>query len=158
MHSIVTHISQQLTQRGQQLAVAESCTGGYLSKVCTDIPGSSQWFDRAYITYSNQAKIDMLGVDVETIAEFGAVSQETVTAMAEGVLRQCHAHWSIAISGVAGPGGGSLINPVGCVWFGWGQKNGVITTHKQHFSGDRDEVRMQAVEFALLELKRLIAV
>jgi len=158
MHSIITHVSQQLMERSQQLAVAESCTGGYLSKVCTDMPGSSQWFERAYITYSNQAKIDMLGVSAKTIAEFGAVSQETVTAMVEGVLRQCSAHWSIAISGVAGPGGGSLINPVGCVWFGWGQKSGVVTSQKQQFSGDRDHVRIQSVEFALLELERLIAV
>lgn len=158
MHSIITHVSQHLLEHGQQLAVAESCTGGYLSKVCTDMPGSSLWFDRAYITYSNQAKIDMLGVSASTLAEFGAVSEETVTAMAKGVLGHCSAHWSIAISGVAGPGGGTLINPVGCVWFGWGQRDGAIYSRKQQFSGDRDHVRMQAVEFALRELKHLFLV
>jgi nicotinamide-nucleotide amidase len=158
MRTIITHVSQRLLERQQQLAVAESCTGGYLSKICTDLPGSSQWFDRAYITYSNQAKTDMLGVPAETIDQHGAVSQQTVIAMAEGVLKHCPAHWSIAISGVAGPGGGSDINPIGSVWFAWGQRGGKVSTHKQQFLGDRDQIRVQSVELALEELKQLITV
>ncbi|MCL4167387.1 UNVERIFIED_CONTAM: hypothetical protein GTU68_036174, partial [Idotea baltica] len=101
------------------LAVAESCTGGWLAKVCTDLSGSSGWFERGFVTYSNAAKHDMLGVSETTIETYGAVSVNTVEEMVSGALSHSRADWAIAVSGVAGPGGGSNVNPVGSVWFAW---------------------------------------
>ncbi|MFK8026513.1 MAG: CinA family protein [Gammaproteobacteria bacterium] len=152
----VIQVSELLIGRNQSLAVAESCTGGWLAKVCTDLPGSSAWFDRGYVTYSNDAKHDMLGVSESTIESHGAVSSETVVEMVSGTLKHSHADWAIAISGVAGPGGGSDINPVGSVWFAWMKKNQNPHTIKKIFSGDREQVRQQSVEFALEELAKLL--
>jgi len=156
MNNVISNVAGRLISRQQMLAVAESCTGGWLAKVCTDLPGSSTWFERGFVTYSNEAKHEMLGVSLETINTFGAVSQQTVEAMASGVLSHSRAHWSIAISGVAGPDGGSEVNPVGSVWFAWMQNNQSVLTSKQKFSGDRDDVRRKSVEFALEELSKLL--
>ena len=149
-------VADLLIARGQMLAVAESCTGGWLAKVCTDLPGSSVWFERGFVTYSNEAKTELLGVPITTIQDHGAVSEQTVIAMVTGLLQCSHAQWGIAVSGVAGPAGGSEINPVGSVWFGWMQAGNTPTCLKQQFDGDRNAIRKQAVEFALQKLDKLL--
>ena len=135
------------------LCTAESCTGGWLGKVLTDVTGSSAWYERGFITYTNQAKQDMLGVDNALLAEFGAVSEETAKAMAQGALKNSLADQSVAITGIAGPGGGTDSKPVGLVWFAWADKNNaVIRAESVVFDGGREAVRRQAVRFALQNL------
>ena len=148
----LTKVAESLIGRQHMLAVAESCTGGWLAKVCTDLPGSSRWFERGFVTYSNAAKVELLGVSADTLAKFGAVSEQTVREMTAGTLTNSHAHWSIAISGVAGPDGGTNVNPVGSVWFAWQQRGANASTLKALFSGERHDIREQSVEFALSEL------
>jgi len=131
------------------LATAESCTGGWVAKVCTDLAGSSAWFDRGFVTYSNQAKQDMLGVSAATLAASGAVSEQAVVEMVSGTLASSRAHWALAVSGIAGPGGGSADKPVGTVWFAWGGPDGWRLAQQFCFEGDRDAVRRQAVLKAL---------
>ena len=142
-------LAEQLTQRGWMLATAESCTGGWIAKCCTDMAGSSAWFDRGFITYSNAAKQDMLGVRAETLAQYGAVSEAVVAEMATGALRHSQAHIAVAISGIAGPSGGSPEKPVGTVCFAWAMRNGEVLTKTCQFAGDREAVRWQSVVFAL---------
>ena len=144
-----TALAAQLSRRNQLLATAESCTGGWLAKVCTDRAGSSGWFERGYVTYSNAAKQELLGVQAETLARHGAVSRETVLEMVAGALAHSHAHWALAISGIAGPGGGSAQKPVGTVWFAWGGPDGWQLARKTQFEGDRDAIRQQAVATAM---------
>lgn len=144
----VAAIAARLQPRGQWLAVAESCTGGLIAKTLTDVPGSSQWFERGYVVYSNQAKQDLLDVPALTLARDGAVSEATVRALAEGVLARAPAQWSLAVSGIAGPGGGSVDKPVGTVWIAWAGASGV-TSREYRFAGDREAVRDQAMEAAL---------
>lgn len=138
-----------LLTRQWHCAVAESCTGGRLSAAITDVAGSSQWFERGFITYTNQSKIDMLGVPGEILTLHGAVSEPTVRAMAEGTLAFSSADITCAISGVAGPGGGSIEKPVGLVWFAWSLRDGVTEAMSYCFKGDRFAVRTQAVYAAL---------
>lgn len=133
------------------LATAESCTGGLIAAACTDLAGSSLWFDRGFVTYSNAAKMDMLGVDTAVIEQFGAVSEKVVTAMALGAVNHSAAQVSVAVTGVAGPSGGSVEKPVGTVWIGW-CVNGQTTTQLCHFEGDRATVRAQTVQHALYGL------
>ena len=116
---IVEQLALLLIKTNKKLTVAESCTGGWVAKVLTDIAGSSDWFERGFVTYSNQAKHEMLGVKEATLENHGAVSEETVVEMAEGALTNSHADFSLSISGIAGPGGGSSEKPVGLVWFSW---------------------------------------
>ena len=142
-------LAEQLTQRGWMLATAESCTGGWIAKCCTDVAGSSAWFDRGFITYSNAAKQDMLGVRAETLAQYGAVSEAVVAEMATGALRHSQAHIAVAVSGIAGPSGGSAEKPVGTVCFAWAMRNGEVLTKTCQFAGDREAVRWQSVVFAL---------
>ena len=142
-------LAEQLTQRGWMLATAESCTGGWIAKCCTDMAGSSAWFDRGFITYSNAAKQDMLGVRAETLAQYGAVSEAVVAEMATGALRHSQAHIAVAVSGIAGPSGGSAEKPVGTVCFAWAMRNGEVLTKTCQFAGDREAVRWQSVVFAL---------
>lgn len=145
-----------LLQQHWCLAVAESCTGGWLAKACTDLAGSSEWFERAFITYSNRSKNEMLGVDRVLIEVHGAVSEESVGAMVDGVLEYSHANIAVAISGIAGPGGGSVDKPVGTVCFGWKLKGGSAVVKRVHFDGERDAVRAQAVVYALDGLIELL--
>ena len=142
-------LAEQLTQRGWMLATAESCTGGWIAKCCTDVAGSSAWFDRGFVTYSNAAKQDMLGVRAETLAQYGAVSEAVVAEMATGALRHSQAHIAVAVSGIAGPSGGSPEKPVGTVCFAWAMRNGEVLTKTCQFAGDREAVRWQSVVFAL---------
>lgn len=130
------------------LACAESCTGGLIAAACTDLAGSSQWFDRGFVTYSNAAKTEMLGVDAALIAQFGAVSEQVAAAMAKGAVAHSQAQVSVAVTGVAGPSGGTADKPVGTVWIGW-HVNGKTSTVLCHFDGDRAMVRALTVQRAL---------
>lgn len=132
-----------------KLVTAESCTGGWVAQCLTAIAGSSAWFDRGFVTYSNEAKQEMLGVPPDMLAEHGAVSQPVAVAMAEGALRNSRADWAVAITGIAGPTGGSPQKPVGTVCFAWGCRDGRIVTSTRHFPGSREVVRAQSVEHAL---------
>ena len=149
---IVEQLAANLLQNNKRLTVAESCTGGWIAKVLTDLAGSSEWFERGFVTYSNEAKQEMLGVLASTLEAQGAVSEEVVKEMALGALKNSHADISLSISGIAGPGGGTEDKPVGLVWFSWAYQDAVINTEKKIFSGDRNEVREQAVFHALTEL------
>ena len=131
------------------LATAESCTGGWLSKCCTDLAGSSNWFDRGFITYSNQSKQDLLNVSLATLEQYGAVSEQTAIAMAQGTLLNSNATISVAVTGIAGPDGGTAEKPVGTVWIAWAIKNGPEKTELLQLKGDRDQIRFQAVVAAL---------
>lgn len=142
-------LGRLLTEQGVMLATAESCTGGWISQCVTDVPGSSAWFDRGFVTYSNAAKADMLGVSLELIAEFGAVSEPVVRAMVTGALQFSQAGVALAVSGIAGPSGGSPDKPVGTVWVGWQRRGCDTSVQCMVFSGDRRAVRHQAVAAAL---------
>jgi nicotinamide-nucleotide amidase len=145
----VTEIAEKLVRRGDRLATAESCSGGWVAKVCTDLAGSSAWFECGFVTYSNAAKQDLLGVTAATLASHGAVSGQTVLEMVAGVLANSRAQWALATSGIAGPGGGSRQKPVGTVWLAWAGPGGWQKSCCFHFDGDRDAVRRQAVAAAL---------
>ena len=136
-------------QRRLLLATAESCTGGWVAQVITHTAGSSAWFDRGFVTYSNEAKVEMLGVPAETLAEFGAVSQETAADMAVGALKNSNAMFSLAITGIAGPTGGSPGKPVGTVCFGWCLRGQAPEVEQRLFQGEREAIRRQAVIHAL---------
>ena len=146
---IARRLGDALLTRGWRCAVAESCTGGRLAAAMTEVAGSSQWFDRGFITYSNQAKMEMLGVPEGMLNTEGAVSEFTVRAMAEGALAKSQADLTVAISGIAGPTGGSLLKPVGLVWFAWAGHSTVAQAASYVFKGDRNAVRTQAVYVAI---------
>lgn len=136
--------------RGGSITVAESCTGGWLAKIITDIAGSSAWFDRGFVTYTNAAKQELLHVPVTTLDEHGAVSAATVEAMVSGALHAApNADLAVAISGVAGPGGGTADKPVGLVWFAWARRGHPAVVRCSQFDGDRDHVRRESVRVAL---------
>jgi nicotinamide-nucleotide amidase len=144
-----------LQKRGWMLATAESCTGGLIAATCTDLAGSSAWFERGLVTYSNAAKSELLGVDPALIAQHGAVSDAVVRAMVQGALKHAHAQVAVAVTGVAGPGGGSADKPVGTVWFGFALP-GQVLTECRHFAGDRAQVRSATVQHALVRLMQLL--
>lgn len=148
MTAALLHLAGQLSRRRETLAVAESCTGGLLAGELTKVAGSSAWFGFGWVTYSNTAKQQQLGVSSDTLAEFGAVSAQVVQEMALGARRAAGADYALSISGIAGPGGGSAEKPVGTVWFGLASPQGV-TARQARFDGNRDEVRAQAVAFAV---------
>lgn len=154
---LVERVAEGLLARGQRLAVAESCTGGLVAAWLTDRPGSSQWFECGWVTYSNDAKHKLLGVPEDTLATHGAVSGPTVLAMTAGALAHSNADWALAVSGVAGPTGGSPDKPVGTVWLAWQGVDAAPSCSRFHFSGGRDEIRRQAACTALRELAGLLA-
>ena len=147
----IEQLSQILTSKDWQFACAESCTGGWVAKFCTDLAGSSKWFERGYVTYSNRAKHEMLAVENSTLEQHGAVSEAVVKQMARGACQQAQVAVSLAISGIAGPGGGSASKPVGLVWFAWAI-NGEVKTYSEVFAGDRNAVRLQAADKAITVL------
>ncbi|MCW8333735.1 nicotinamide-nucleotide amidase [Vibrio sp. SCSIO 43135] len=153
-----TQLSQELgmllLQKSQVLTTAESCTGGGIATAVTDIAGSSAWFDRAFITYSNQAKVDMVGVKESTLEQVGAVSEKVVIEMAQGALLHSNATISVAVSGIAGPSGGSEEKPVGTVCFAWADNQGWLKVETYCFPGDRAQVRAQTVRHALQQLSQ----
>lgn len=144
---IASRVAARLLARQMRLATAESCTGGWVAKVLTDIPGSSDWFERGVVTYSNDAKRELLGVGKATLDGGGAVSERCVAEMAAGLLERSGADLTLAVSGIAGPGGGSADKPVGTVWFAW--HGTTRQTRCEQFAGDREAVRRQAVAVAL---------
>jgi nicotinamide-nucleotide amidase len=152
---LCAQVAQALLARGWKLATAESCTGGMIAAACTDLAGSSNWFERGFVTYSNEAKVDSLGVDAGLIAQHGAVSEVVARAMAFGAIRHSLAQASVAVTGVAGPSGGSAEKPVGTVWFGF-QVDGRLTSERRHFDGDRAAVRTATVQHALRRLLELL--
>ncbi len=137
------------------MTTAESCTGGLIAATCTDLAGSSTWFERGFVTYSNAAKTELLGVAPELIAQHGAVSEAVARAMVQGALAHAHAQVAVAVTGVAGPSGGSADKPVGTVWFGFAVPGQVLTEHC-HFAGDRANVRHATVQHALARLHELL--
>ncbi|MEM8900118.1 MAG: CinA family protein [Bacteroidota bacterium] len=139
-----------------RISLTESCTGGMLSMLLTAVPGSSSVLDRSLVTYSNEAKQELLGVKKETMVQHGAVSEQTVREMLEGLLLHTTSDLAVAISGIAGPGGGSPEKPVGLVYIGWGRRGGEMQVKAYHFSGDRREVRISACEQAMINLLVLI--
>ena len=141
-------LAQRLQARGWMMATAESCTGGLIAARCTDLAGSSAWFERGFVTYSNAAKTDMLGVPEALIAQHGAVSEPVARAMAQGAVQHAHAQVSVAVTGIAGPSGGSAEKPVGTVWFAWCMGD-QIDSSCQRFAGDRAAVREATVQHAL---------
>jgi nicotinamide-nucleotide amidase len=153
---LVTHLAHALIQRGWMMATAESCTGGLIAATCTDLAGSSAWFDRGVVTYSNQAKVDLLGVPPDLIAQHGAVSEAVARAMAQGILARSQAQVAVAVTGVAGPGGGSPDKPVGTVWLAWAQTGGPTLSLRIQAPGDRAQVRWTTVQRALMGLIPLI--
>ena len=156
LQSVAAELGEQLVARNMLMATAESCTGGWVSKIITDLDGSSRWFECALVTYHNEAKQDFLGVSVQTIKDYGAVSQPTVKEMVLGLLDRCNAGIGVSISGIAGPGGGTDEKPVGTVWMAWARPGRVLEAVKFQFAGDREAVRRQAVYEALQGLKRLL--
>ena len=146
---LVEELALRLASRGWVMATAESCTGGWIAKCCTDRAGSSAWFERGFVTYSNAAKEDLLGVDAQTLGERGAVSREVALQMAEGARRRAGVDVAVAVTGVAGPDGGTLDKPVGTVWFGWSREGEAADAEVACFRGDRDAVRRQTVAQAL---------
>ncbi|KFB87068.1 hypothetical protein CR62_15615 [Serratia grimesii] len=142
-------VGEKLKANGQWITCAESCTGGGIAKAITDIAGSSAYFDRGFITYSNAAKHELLGVAEGTLVAHGAVSEEVVREMAQRALHAAQANLALSVSGIAGPDGGSAEKPVGTVWFGFAERTGRVLARKMQFAGDRDAVRLQATIFAL---------
>ncbi|MGH8630218.1 MAG: nicotinamide-nucleotide amidase [Burkholderiales bacterium] len=149
LYSLAEQLGHALVARGWLLATAESCTGGWVGQAVTMVPGSSKWFDRGFVTYTNDAKRAMLGVRNETLSRYGAVSEETVLEMAAGALERSNARIAVAVSGVAGPDGGSADKPVGTVWIAWALRGGKRWAQRFNFAGDRDSVRRQSVMRAL---------
>ena len=156
LHQLAVELADKLCARGWMLATAESCTGGWVGQLLTSLPGSSQWYERGFITYANAAKVEMLGVPEATLATHGAVSEQTASAMAAGALKHSHAQATLAISGIAGPGGGTPQKPVGLVCYGWALADGTLMSSTCRLDGDREEIRSRAVAAALRGLIELV--
>jgi len=149
LEALAARVGALFLTNGQKLATAESCTGGWVAQCLTAIAGSSDWFDRGFVAYSNEAKQEMLGVETAMLNAHGAVSEATAGAMAAGALRFSHADWALSITGIAGPSGGSSAKPVGSVCFGWCGPDGRVEVETRIFSGNRESVRQQSVAHAL---------
>jgi len=156
LYQLAQQVGAALKSRVLMLATAESCTGGWIGAALTAVPGSSDWYERGFITYSYVAKREMLGVKMKTLQKFGAVSEQTVTEMVAGALAASHAHVAVAVSGTAGPGGGTPEKPVGTVCLAWALRGGEPVAETRHFAGDREAVRKQAVERALERVLELL--
>lgn len=156
LHEEVARLGDRLRARGERLASAESCTGGLIAACCTAVAGSSDWFERGWVTYSNEAKSELLGVPADLVSRHGAVSEEVARAMALGAVARARAQWAVAVTGIAGPGGGSPVKPVGTVWLALAGPGGVRTSRLQ-LQGDRSAVRRQTVEKALALLAEALA-
>lgn len=149
LQALATRVAQALTERGWKLGTVESCTGGWVAQVLTSLSGSSAWFDRGLVTYSNQSKRELAGVSLQTLERFGAVSEETAREMAHGMALLGEVQAALAITGIAGPTGGTADKPVGMVCFAWVTPSNSLSSVTLHFKGDRESVRRQAVEAAL---------
>jgi len=150
--ALAAQLGKALVRRGWMLATAESCTGGWIAKTVTATAGSSAWFERGFVTYSNESKVELLGVSPATLAHQGAVSKEAAQEMADGALARSHADLAVAVTGIAGPSGGSADKPVGMVCLAWSARRSEGTVKTRHFKGEREAVRRQTVVTALKEL------
>jgi nicotinamide-nucleotide amidase len=157
IENTVQHLAEALTGRAWVIAVAESCTGGWIAKRCTDRSGSSSWFDRGFVTYSNPAKIEMLRVDPIALQQHGAVSEIVAKQMAQGALNSSGANVSLAVTGVAGPDGGTAEKPVGTVWFAWAVDGDGVRSELVRFEGNRDSIRHQTVLHALRGMLQIVS-
>ena len=161
LETLSIQVGLKLKEQGKTVTTAESCTGGWVAKVLTDISGSSDYFQRGFVTYSNEAKHQMIGVKDESLQQYGAVSQQVVTEMATGALQEACADFAVSVSGIAGLGGGSVEKPVGTVWFGFAQKQAdqtvLVTTQHQVFQGNRNEVRFQSTLYILETLLKQLS-
>ena len=155
LHPTLLQLANALKQRIWMLSTAESCTGGLIAAACTDLPGSSEWFDRGFVTYSNESKTEMLGVHAALIAQHGAISEEVVQAMAQAAVSRSQAQIAIAVSGIAGPDGGSLEKPVGTVWVAW-KVGAQLCTQRLNLTGDRADVRAKTMAYALVHLLQIL--
>ena len=156
MNELAKKVGRRLRASDAMLVTAESCTGGWVSEVVTSVSGSSRWFERGFVTYSDAAKRQMLGVSKKTLKKHGAVSQETAREMARGALKRSRGTIAVAVTGVAGPTGGSAAKPVGTVCFAWAMKGGAASAETRCFGGDRDAVRRQSVEHSLSRVLELL--
>lgn len=154
--TLAKQVGQYLLARQWYLATAESCTGGWVAETITAVAGSSQWFERGFVCYSNIAKQEMLGVNAVDLQRYGAVSEQVACALAEGALQHSHAHLSLSVTGIAGPDGGSDDKPVGTVWFAWSGRHFATQSQVQHFTGNRQQVRLQAVMYSLEHIRQLL--
>jgi nicotinamide-nucleotide amidase len=157
IHQICQELATALQSKNATMATAESCTGGLIAASCTDLSGSSAWFERGFVSYSNEAKAEMLSVPASLIEKYGAVSEEVAKAMALGALARSRAQFSVAVTGIAGPTGGSDAKPVGTVWLAWAQiEPAQCVAMRKVFPGDRQEVRLATTEFALAQLLKMV--
>ena len=154
--ALASLVGAKLRAKGMMLATAESCTGGWVAQAVTAIGGSSEWFERGFVTYSDAAKQEMLGVSARTLAAHGAVSEQTAREMAAGALAHSRAQVAVAITGIAGPTGGTPEKPLGMVCFAWAAQDGVLNAETRHFTGDRESVRRQSVIAALQGVLKLL--
>jgi nicotinamide-nucleotide amidase len=155
LDALALRLGRALLVRGWRVSTAESCTGGWIAKTLTDVAGSSQWFDGSVVSYSNASKTDLLGVSPDLLAAHGAVSEQVVRAMASGARDRFHTELAVAVSGIAGPDGGTPDKPVGTVWFAWATPTGTGASRRV-FAGGRDSVRRQSVAFAIERLVDLV--
>lgn len=155
-HVLVERLAGELKKRGSYVTVAESCTGGWIAKHLTDFPGSSEWFEYGFVSYGNNAKADLLNVDTGLLEQRGAVSREVAEAMVRGAIDRSGAQFGLAVTGIAGPDGGTPEKPVGTVWVAWGQQGSAPMSECLHFEGDRDTVRRQTVSAALQRVLKLL--
>ena len=149
LFELAEQLGDRLKARAYKIATAESCTGGWIAQIITEVPGSSSWFDRGFVTYSNNAKMQMLGVNPQTLTQYGAVSTEVAKQMVAGALANSEADWAVAVTGVAGPDGGSTEKPVGTVFIAWLNKGGISRVERLQLSGNRHEIRKQTVISAI---------
>ncbi|VAW51895.1 Nicotinamide-nucleotide amidase [hydrothermal vent metagenome] len=156
LRDLAEQLGQCMTAKGLKLASAESCTGGWLAKIITDIPGSSAWFTGSVVCYSNASKVSLLGVDENCLNEFGAVSGETVLELSDGLFSHTDADVAVSVSGIAGPDGGSDEKPVGLVWLSWGKRGKSVHARSFNFEGNREDVRKQSIKQALNNLLDLL--
>ena len=156
MRALAESVGRRLKAKKALLVTAESCTGGWVAQALTAVPGSSDWFERGFVTYSNASKQELLGVQADTLTRHGAVSEQTAREMALGALEHSHGTLALAVTGVAGPGGGSREKPVGMVCFAWASRAGGASAETRHFSGDREAVRKQSVEHVLARMLELL--
>lgn len=156
MYTLAEQVGAALKAHGLMLATAESCTGGGVAQAITEVAGSSAWFERGFVTYSNRSKQQMLGVNESTLMQHGAVSEATAREMVTGALQHSEAQVALAVSGIAGPDGGTPDKPAGTVWFAWGLKDGVTIARMHRLNGNRAEVRAQSVRIALQGVRDLL--
>jgi len=149
LFELAQQLGRLLKSNEKKIAIAESCTGGWIAQIITEVPGSSAWFDRGFVTYSNAAKMQMLGVKPDTLDKFGAVSAQTATQMANGALAHSDADCAIAVTGIAGPDGGTAQKPVGTVFIAWAYKNEDVKVVHRKLTGNRHQIRRQTVKIAL---------